>query len=1125
MVRRILWGAVAVFAAGPGLAGEAVTFARHLALGPDGATLAFSWAGDIWTVPSDGGAARRLTADPAIDSHPVFSPDGRFIAFSSERFGSANVFVMRADGGDVRRLTFADRPAYPSSFSPDGERVYFHTWRDGQFHWEPAVYHVPVEGGQAFRGLPCFGRDARFMSDGPVVFVRGGTPRHWYRRNYRGTGQPDLWIYYPRQDVYTQLTSFEGWDHAPQVANRRAYYISDRDGSRNVYSVGLPERMGGDAPQPKAVTQMTGDDVRDLAVSANGTRLAFTHWDRLYVMDLPNGEPRSITVTAPADSALAPLNQEVLTSGADEAVVSPNGEEVALVVRGEIFVIPVQEGRLTRRVTHSPYRDRQVTWSPDGKALFFVSDRTGVEQIYRATSRRGEALGESLRFTVEQVTDHADPSFSPQVSPDGKHLAFWRLRGDLVIRELASGDERVLLPGWNAPDFEWSPDSMWMAYSVENAEYNSDVWVLRVDGSEPPVNISQHPDHDADPQWSADGMMLAFWSQREGFDSDVYGVFLAPALDEMSEVDLRQYFEDAEKAVGKRKPLKEAAASGVIMLAGGAHSPAAAKDDDDAEAEGEADAGDGAEDGDGDGDDGEEDGEEKKSSDDEVKDDDEPAYAWDLASAYRRIQPITTLSGDQREFALAPSGSRVAFRSSHEGDAKLYVVKSTGKDRKEVRGDDASGLHFTLNGKRLVYRAGGRVHSTKAEGGDHKTHAFRAAMLIDYLAEAKQKFEDGARALGREFYHPTMKGLDWEALTEKYRDLALTTNTGREFNDIFLMLLGELNASHLGIRGGERERTDEQQSIGFLGCTFDSAFAGPGLKVASILPRGPAAREESKLYVGDVILAVNGTDVGPGRSIDQTLLGAAGELTILEVERGPQAPATTQPSDGEPEEVVIRPAAYDEIRDLAYDAWVDANRDYVERQTDGRVGYLHIRRMREDAFYEFERDLYAAAHGKDGLIVDVRRNGGGWTADWVMTVLMVQRHAYTVDRAGERGYPQGRLPFYAWTKPATMMCDQYSFSNAEIVSHAFKTLDRGPLVGMPTYGGVISTGAYMLIDGTLVRMPGRGWYVLPNGEDMEVQGAIPDIIVPITPADEASDARPQLDAAIEATLEQLSTSG
>jgi len=422
-----------------------------------------------------------------------------------------------------------------------------------------------------------------------------------------------------------------------------------------------------------------------------------------------------------------------------------------------------------------------------------------------------------------------------------------------------------------------------------------------------------------------------------------------------------------------------------------------------------------------------------------------------------------------------------------------------------------------------------------------------------------------------------MKGLDWPALSAKYRGLALRTRTIPEFNEVFNMLLGELNASHLGIYGPDR---GGKEPVGYLGCTFDRTYAGPGLRVQTVLPRSPAARVESRLVPGDIVLRVNQQTVGPDAAIEAALVDTIGEEVLVEYIPSPdrkpeepkapakrtpatetspagtdtpeepaatsaaskgeqvespiatsspaesgdsETPTSSKPAASQPTErkLIIRPIALGSLTLLRYDAWVNDNRKYVEEHSDGRIGYLHIRGMDENSFQTFQRDLYAAAHGKDGLIIDVRNNGGGWTADWVLAVLSVQRHAYTVTRGGEPGYPHDRLIFYAWTKPATMMCNQHSFSNAEIISHAFKTLKRGPLVGMTTFGGVISTGAYHLMDGALARTPGRGWYILPDGVDMESHGAEPDVKIAETPADEVRGAQPQLDAAIRATLEQV----
>lgn len=1145
---------------------EPVTFARHLALSPDGQTLAFSWAGDIWSVPLTGGAATRLTVHPEHDSHPVWSRDGRQIAFSSARHGAASVFVMNRDGGDVRRLTFGDKSEIPTDWSPDDRFVYFHSRKEGQVFWDPKVYRVSIDAGEPMRVMNCYASDARVSSDGRhLVFARGNTP--WWRRGYRGSAAIELWTHDLAAGTFAQLTKYDGNDSEPRwgLGGQSVYFLSDRSGTVNVWNQPI---AGG---EPRQVTRMTEDDVRDYAVSADGRTLVFTHWDRIYVMMLPDGPPRALGVTAGGDTPRSPLDLRTFTRDADEAEASPDGKEIALVVHGELFVIKTEAKRPTRRVTSTTARERDVTWSPDGKALYFISDEAGQEDLYRATSAEtpARALSDSLRFRIERITDHPDPEFGPQVSPDGTRVAFSRLRGDLIVRELKSGAEQVLVQSWNQPSFRWSPDSQWIAYEIEDAEYNADIHIIPADGTKPAVNITRHPDNDGRPQWSADGQILAFSSRRVGSDFDLYMVFLSPKLDQKSPSELLEYLDRAAEKTKKRKPLKKCDASGTIALAGGPpasqptsqpeSAPASATappDTQPASASGhenretlkeEEDPKD------------RDDKKESEKKEDEKKEPEE-IFKYELDTAWKRIRRVTSLPGDQRDFALSPDGGLLAFTSTHEGESNVYQVKWNGEELKKALSGAVGGLHWGLDGQRLYYLKGGVPNSCKAGGSDANAHEFRAKMNIDLNAEAAQKFDDAARALLLRFYHPTMKGLDWSRLTAKYRDLALRTLTTFEFNEVFNMLQGELNASHMGISGpgggGAAER------IGYLGVLLDQNWPGPGLKVASIVPNSPADREESRLYVGDVLLKVGGSEVGPAAPLERALINAVDDPIILEIQPSPDRPkpatppaasqpattsaaseptgetparagaeldgsvapvagapdSTSQPIDAsKPMEIVIRPISGGQFDNLQYEAWVEANRRYVEAKSGGRLGYLHIRGMGEPEFHVFERDLYAAANGKQGLIIDVRNNGGGWTADWVMAVLSVKRHAYTVGRGGAPGYPQDRLIFYAWTKPTTMMCNQYSYSNAEIVSHAFKTLKRGPLVGMTTFGAVISTGAYRLIDGASIRMPGRGWY-LPDGTDMENHGAQPDLIVPETPADEAAGREAQLDAAIQATL-------
>jgi tricorn protease len=1162
---------------------ERVVFARNLALSPDGKTLAFAWAGDVWTVSAEGGIARRLTVNPADDRNPVWSPDGKTLAFASDRHGADNVFTMSADGGDVTRLTFGDRAETPSGWSPDGKLIYYHSMKAGETAREPRIYTVPATGGQSWRVLECSGAWARVSPDNErLVFTRGSSP--FARTGYRGSANHDVWTYEFATGKFKNLTRFAGTDMYPlwgQVPGLGlgVYFLSDREGRVQSDSAADPrgthnvwfQPLDGDARQ---LTFASGDRVRDFTVANDGLSISYTQWDQIFRVedkgrdsDIPI--PRPITIEAGADSVRKAAELRTFTRDADEAEASPDGKEIALVVRGEIFVIRTEPERPTRRVTDSMARDRDVTWSPDGKALYFVSDREGQEDVYRAISAEAPAkpLSESLRFKIERVTDNPLIERNPSISPDGKTLAFARDRGDLMLRDLASGDERTLVKSWNAPTYRWSPDSKWIAYEIEDAEFNADIWIEPADGSAPAVNISQHPDNDLNPQWSADGQILAFSSRRAGQDADMYFTFLSPELDEKSNFELITYFEKATERVKKRKPLSECAASGTIVLgtptsqpgsqpttsSAPASKPTSApasrpawleatrravreflKDEPEKK----------------DADKKSKNGEKDKDKDKDKDDEKEVKYPYDLPTAYRRLRLVTSLPGDQASFALSPDGASYAFASSHEGSAALFCVKWNGEDRKKAISSAVGSLHWGLDGQRLFYLKSGVPGSCKDGGGDAKDHGFSARVNIDYVAEADQKFEDGARTFGLRFYHPTLKGLDWPALTRKYKALATRVRTTDEFNQIFDLFQGELNASHLGI-GGPPGRDGGNEPLGYLGVEFDPAFAGPGLKVSNVLKNSPADRSESRLYAGDILLKVNGRVIGRDASIDDPLRNTVGEPVILEYLASPTRPASqpasqtasapaasnptphselrtphsspsSQPAiQNSPTELVIRPINFGAFNQLKYQEWVDANAAYVAEKSGGRVAYAHISGMGEPQFHVFERDLYAVAHGRDGLIVDVRNNGGGWTADWVLAVLNVRRHAYTVARGGEPGYPQDRLIFYSWTKPATMMCNQYSYSNAEIISHAFKNLKRGPLVGMTTFGAVISTGAFSLIDGTTIRMPNRGWYTIPGNKDMEDEGAIPDVLVPQTPEDEQLGRQLQLDAAIAATLEQL----
>lgn len=1035
-------------------------FARYPALSPDGQTVAFSYQGDIWTVPATGGRAVRLTLHEAYEAHPRFSPDGSRIAFTSDRWGGDDIFVMDAAGGEPVRLTYHSSGDVLSDWTRDG-RLLFETRRTYvQVEREREIYQVSVTGGTPDRILDAVGYTPRLSSDGRFLafaFGSNGTER----KRYRGAADKDIWIYDTQQQAYTVITpDFDGNDFEPTwSANRTLYFISERDETYNLYRVTIAE--DGSAGAPEQLTRFVDDGPRTFDVSADGRRVVMEVETDLYVMD-DGGAPRRMEITVPADDRFDAVERRTFTSGAGEYAVSPDAKSIAFVVRGELFVTrnDPDETR-TVRLTDSPYRDRDVVWADD-HSLIFASDREGQYDLYRLESADPDQpdLFRSLKHRVVRLTETPQEEHDVVMAPDGRHLTWLRGRGTLVVAELRDGalrDQHTLVDGWATPSgMAWSPDSRWLAYGLDDLDFNTEIYIHAADGSARPVNVTMHPKGDGEAVWSKDGSKLGFLSQRNNGDSDVWFAWLR-------EEDWQKTQQDWEELA-----------------------------------------------------------EEASSSDEET--DEAAPIEIDLENIHERLQQVTSLPGNESDVAISDDGETFYFvanrsgRQTFDAPQDLYSVKWDGTEMKALTSGDASpgGVSMGPDGKHLfMVRQGGRLARLATGNGNAHVESlpFSARMTVNHPVERRQVFDEAWRILRDGFYDPHFHGQDWTALHDKYRPWALRASTDRDFQDVFNMMLGELNASHLGLYGADRAETQNERT-GLLGVEIDPV--DDGVRVQRVVPGSPADRAASRLSVGDVITAVDGTPVA-GANFYALLADRPGDQTILTVRSGRSE-----------REVVIRPA--NSLGSALYDEWVQDRKALTEEYSNGRLGYIHIQGMNWPSFERFERELVASGQGKDGIIVDVRYNGGGWTTDYLMAVLTVRQHAYTVPRGAaddlatehtrfRQYYPFGeRLPLAAWTRPVAALCNQNSFSNAEIFSHAFKQLGLGPLVGTPTFGAVISTGGAGLIDGSFVRLPFRGWYVKATDANMELGPAIPDIIVPTLPYDRADGQDEQLRAAVRALL-------
>lgn len=1151
--------------------GGNVSLPRFPAVSPDGAAVTFSWRGDLWIVPTAGGEAKRLTSHPSDELYSSFGRDGKQIAFTSTRFGPTNLFVMNVDGTNLKRVFNTDRPIALWSFTNySGKPILAISGRLELDEYSGArSYAVGLNGGEPWRLFDAFGTTPSVSPDGTkILFTRGASG--WERRGYRGPDARDVWLYDRGAKTYTQITKWNGNDgRAKWIDNNSFVFASDRDDKAvNLYRLSI----GSNESEAQKLTNFTVTDAEDFDISADGKTLVMAMWDRLYRIDLtkPDGGPVAIEITANEDSSDR-IELKSVDRSVSEAALSPDGKAVAVIAYGQVFVRGADAKSPTRRITQPSSRHGGLAWSPDGQTLYFHGDETGAEAIYAATVKTtrgdvkkrfdeatkkpgaqpataptetteekpkpesaestteeskpkddekktetgGEAKGpearkketsrwaDAITFEVKPLISNEYVNADASTSPDGKYIAYRRGAGQLRLFNLKTKEDRVLVDGWSESlSWRWSPDSRHIAYVTEDVNNNADVWITPIDGSSAAVNISQHPDNESLPRWSADGKILAFLSTRVNNESDVYTVFLDKSLENLTPAELEKYYEDAGAAVKKREPPKapRATTRPTTMRAATTDSTEDAKDTTQAATT-------------------------SQPSTAKV----EPVVL-DLEDAYLRLRRLTSMPGNEGSLEISPAGDRYIFTAQSAAGASAaptpgpgaggggggratFSVDKDGGDPKRIAAN-TNPQHFNLTGDKLVVVEGNRAATMKLPTGELEYLDISDRLTIDLAKQSEQKFLEASRALAHGFYDANMNGLDWPALTQRYAELARLAVTPNEFDHVADKFVGELNSSHQGVTSPDR-RSELTQPMGRLG--IRRVREGNAYKVTEIFEQGPAGKGAMKLVVGDVITAVNGEGFEESDTLESKLQGMVGKEVALTVRRSI--------NDAEKEiDLLITPISPEAESRLFYDDWRTETAQKVAEMSGGKIGYIHIRGMDQNSLDVFERDLYAAANGKKGLIIDVRNNGGGWTADRLLASIMFPRHAYTRPRGVSEdvkdAYPNDRLFIAKYDLPINMLCNEKSFSNAEIISHAFKNLKRGTLVGQQTAGGVISTGGISLIDGTTVRMPGRGWWT-PAGVNMELNGAMPDLLVPQTPEAEAKDADEQLKAAVDDLLKRL----
>jgi Tol biopolymer transport system component/C-terminal processing protease CtpA/Prc len=1090
---------------------------RNPALSPDGKTIVFTHAGDLYSVPIEGGRAIPLTLHEADDTAPVWSPDGRLIAFASDRNGNYDVYVMPAEGGPATRLTFHSADDIPSAFTPDGAGVIFSSSRLGDagsalFPAGPMsqLYRVDLEGGTPAMLLTSPALRARYDREGSrLVYEDRKGFESELRKHHRSSIARDVWIHDTRSGAHTRLTEFEGEDRDAHFSadGARIYFLSEREGDSNLF---VMPAAGGAA---RRLTSFEHHPVRDLYVAADD-RIVFSWHGDLYRLT-PRG-PELIPISIAVDGRGLEPARRAERGGATEFAVSPNGKEVAFVLRGEVFVTSTEFGT-TRRITTTPEQERSVSFSPDGRTLLYAGERDGSWNLYETKLADEDELYffSATKFDERPLLATEADEFQPQYSPDGKKVAYLHNRHTLKVLDIESGESVTALDGswfYSYADgdhwFRWSPEGEWLAvhYYDRNRIWAGEIGLVRADGSSArPVNISNSGYDDNTPAWGMDGGVILWSTDRYGNKAhgswgghlDIAAAFLTQdAFDRfrMSKEEYQLNKELEEKRKEREKKEKDDAEKDDAEKQDGEPAPPdpdqpAGADDADRAPEG-GDAGD---------------------DEGEAEDKPEP-LKFEPEGLEARTVRLTRHASDLAGAELSPDGKKLYYLAKfekgydlweqdyHEGSTKILAKLGAG----------SASMRMDPKGENLFVLADGALSKIALPSGERKGISFAAELIVDAHAERRHMFEHVRRQVEDKFYRDDLHGVDWDFYRSQYEAKLPGIHHNRQMSELLSELLGELNASHTGAyyRVPGRPGAASTAALG--------AFLEPvanGMRIVEIMDRSPLAKAALGIEPGMVITHVDGVEVTPTTNFHALLDAKAGVRVRLAL-----APA----GDGDAIDRVVVPISLGEESQLRYERWVRQRRAIVDELSGGRLGYAHVRSMNDSSFRDFYAEVMGRSFDRKALIVDTRFNGGGWLHDDLVTFLSGKNYVNLYPRNDEDPRRQwAGDPYRRWDRPSIVVMSEGNYSDAHFFPWAYKELGIGETVGMPVPGTATAVWWETLHTGDIVfGIPQVGTKGV-GGDYLENQQLEPDHTARITPEDAAAGRDTQIEKAVEVLLRGL----
>ena len=1050
---------------------------RYPAISPDGSTIVFAYKGDIYSVPSQGGEARQLTTNAAFDSYPIWSPDGKKIAFASNREGSMDVYVINANGGAPTRLTTNSGSELPVAFK-DNDHVLFSanvmpTAQSNLFASREfsQVYEVSTQGGRPklYSVLPM--ENISINAKGQVLYHDCKGYEDKWRKHHTSPITRDIWML--DGGKYQKLTSFKGEDRNPVWAQdgQSFYYLSEQNGSFNVYHRNV------DSGKDTQVTHNQKNPIRFLTSSQSGL-LCYGYDGEIYTVK-EGAEPQKVNISITTDNAEPSLVRQIRSNGATEIALSPSGKEVAFVMHGDVYVTSV-DYKTTKRITDTPQQERNVSFSPDGRALVYASERNGVWQIYQAKIKNASDKNFTYCTDIEEeaLTHSNLTSQYPAYSPDGKEVAFYEDRATLRILNLKSKDVRTVLDGkynYSYSDgdiwFEWSPDSKWLlcSYIGTGGWNNTDIALVKADGKEV-HDLTDSGYSDSNGKWVLGGKAMLFESDRAGYRShgswgaedDAYLMFFdLDAYDRFrmskEELELAEANKDVKEKKAEEKDEKK-------------------KEDKQKKAE-----------------------EKGKTEVEKVK-----PLELDIDNCRDRIVRLTVNSSRMGDAILDSKGEKIYYQAAFEGGYDLWCHDLKENTTTLMMKNIGGGGFVADKDVKNLFLCNGGIKKIDLASKQTKGIDFEAPFNYKPAEERQYLFDHIWRQVKDKFYDPNLQGVDWDGYRKVYERYLPYIDNNFDFAEMLSEMLGELNASHTGCRYYPSGASLQTAALGVF---LDPNYEGDGLKIQEIIKRGPFAVKKNEVTPGSIIEKIDGTDIKAGEDYNALLDGKAGKNVRL----------TIKNAKGKRFDLTIKAISQGAQQELLYKRWVDRNRAIVDSVSGGCIAYVHVKAMNSESFRTVYSELLSDKNrNRDAVIVDERHNGGGWLHDDLCTLLSGKQYQEFVPH----GKVVGKDPFNKWTKPSCVLICEDDYSNGHGFPWVYKELGIGKLIGAPVAGTMTAVWWETLMDRSLVfGIPQVGCRDMRGtfGENTQLN---PDIEVYNSPEDYITGHDTQLIRAVEEMMKE-----